>query len=187
MDNHEHGKREASGGNGQIPEASAKINPFAPKGQNGTGELEPEFIKNVLAFENAPRSTLLKRLQDDGITVPRPDELNETAVHEKLWEIIRGLAARNVFLCSTNHLRDRELYALLHGDLLAEEYEELGPEWNIHLDILGGGSEEDVLLYQKYYADDECRRQFIEEYPGCELPEREDPPCDRDRLLPQPE
>jgi hypothetical protein len=38
----------------------------------------------------------------------------------------------------------------------------------------------------KYYADEEWRRQFQEEFPDFQMPEHEDPPYDRDRLLPQP-
>lgn len=36
----------------------------------------------------------------------------------------------------------------------------------------------------KYYADEETRRQWKNDFPDYEMPEHEDPPYDRDRLLP---
>jgi len=52
---------------------------------------------------------------------------------------------------------------------------------------LGGCSEEDIQLQMKYYADEEWRQQFQREFPDFVMPEPEDPPYDRDRLLPQPD
>jgi len=39
----------------------------------------------------------------------------------------------------------------------------------------------------RYYADEEWRRRFQEEFPDFVMPEHEDPPYDRDRLLPHPD
>ncbi|HLJ25854.1 MAG TPA: hypothetical protein VKY85_04025 [Candidatus Angelobacter sp.] len=56
-----------------------------------------------------------------------------------------------------------------------------------HIPTLGSGSEEDNQLYLKYYADDDWRRHWHENFPNDPLPAREDPPYDRDRLLPKPD
>ena len=56
-----------------------------------------------------------------------------------------------------------------------------------HMSPLGGCSEEDIHLYLKYYADEQWRRDWQEEYPEEILPDHEEPPYDRDRLLPQPD
>jgi hypothetical protein len=103
-----------------------------------------------------------------------------------LREIINGLARLGVFLERTNHLSDRALYELLHDELLPDEMDELrtddGAVW--HLDILGGWSEQDVKLYLQYYADEEQRRAWLADWPDDNMPPHEDPPHDRDRLLP---
>jgi hypothetical protein len=54
-----------------------------------------------------------------------------------------------------------------------------------HLDILGGCSDEDLRLHLKYYADEEQRRSWLKDCPDYDMPAHEDPPYDRDRLLPE--
>lgn len=56
-----------------------------------------------------------------------------------------------------------------------------------HIQMLGGGSEEDNCLYLKYYADDPSRRHWQEYSPNDPLPTHEDPPYGSDRLLPKPD
>jgi hypothetical protein len=53
--------------------------------------------------------------------------------------------------------------------------------------MLGGCSEEDNRLYLKYYADDASRKQWHRDFPDDPLPAHQDPPYDRDRLLPKPD
>ncbi len=151
-------------------------------------KLEESFLANIIAFENAPETTHARMLLDDGITLPSPDELTEDKeLHEKLWEVIHGLAKRNVFLSSTNHLNDRELYTHLWSQSLNEITEDLSgvPGYACHLDILGGCSDEDTRLQLKYYADEDARRRWVAEFPDYELPEPCTPPHDRDKDLPQ--
>ena len=57
----------------------------------------------------------------------------------------------------------------------------------LHLDVLGGGSEEDLHLNLKYYADEEERRDWAKDWPEEPMPAHEDLPYDRDRHLPQPD
>ena len=149
-------------------------------------EQQNQFLRQVLAFEEGGTTTLLVELQRIGIEVPSPAALSDDALTHKLWEIINGLAGLRVFLDQTNHLSDRALYALLHGELLPDEMDELRPDdggvW--HLNLLGGCSEQDIELYLKYYADEKWRRSWLADWPDYDMPPHEDPPHDRDRFLP---
>jgi hypothetical protein len=149
-------------------------------------EQQHEFLRRVLAFEHGSTTTLLAELQRIGIDVPPPATLSDEALAQKLWEIINGLADLHVFLERTDHLSDRDLYTLLHDELLPDEMDELGTDdrttW--HLDILGGCSSEDLHLHLKYYADEEQRREWLADWPDYDVPAHHDPPYDRDRLLP---
>ena len=151
-------------------------------------EIEEGFWKYVVEYEKAPWTTNFKQLEEAGIELPAPETLNDEQLNKKLWEVIRGLALLRVFLDDTNHLSDRELYAELWSDMLREEVKAIPPDPDgaYHLSPLGGCSEEDIQLQMKYYADEEWRRHFQDEFPDFVMPAHEDPPYDRDRLLPQP-
>jgi hypothetical protein len=55
--------------------------------------------------------------------------------------------------------------------------------WDV--DLLVSGSEEDICLYLKYYADDATRCKWPADFPDYRTPEREQPTFDRDRHLPR--
>jgi hypothetical protein len=150
-------------------------------------ELAEQFWQNVLAYESAGETCHFNQLEELGIELPAPDELDAAALSAKLWEVIRGLARLNVFLSQTDHLNDRELYEHLWQESLREITADLPPNsgWTCHLDLLGSGSDEDNALYLKYYADDEWREQWHKDWPDDPIPPHVDPPYDRDSKLPQ--
>lgn len=155
-------------------------------------EAEEAMLQRVLFFENAPRTTHAKLLIEDGIELPSPDNLNdETQLHQKLWEVIHGLANRRVFLYCTDHLSNRALYAQLWYHHLNVDTVDIS--WDrdagCHIDLLGGGTQEETLLWLKYFADDEEREWWRDtlEADGHIVPEHEDPPFQRDSLLPKRE
>lgn len=118
-----------------------------------------------------------------------PDELDDTQLSAKLWDVIHALAVHRVFLHNTDHLSDRELYAYLWEDELREPMV-LMPEnsaYSCHIDILGSGSEEHMTLWLKYYANEVERQRWLEEWPQDPLPEPAKPLYDRDRRLPTSE
>lgn len=152
-------------------------------------DLKDEFWERVADFEDQEPRCLFDMLPQSGVSLPPPDSLDDAQVTAKLWEVINGIALLGVFLHNTNHLSDRELYVYLWSEVLREEIV-LMPEiaaYACHFDLVGSGNEEDTRLYMKYYAGEEDRRRWLEEWPSYRLPEHEDPPYDRDRRLPQAE
>ena len=178
----------------RIKELERKVNELAGgrmsswKSDELTPEIHEEFLRNIIEYETAPWTTHQQQLQEAGIELPSPAELDDGHLKAKLWEVIEALGELRVFLQCTNHLSDRELYAELWGDLLREEVKAVSyDEYSAyHIDLIGSGSEEDIHLWMKYYADEETRRQWQAEWPDDELPYHVDPPYDRDRLLPSP-
>jgi hypothetical protein len=148
--------------------------------------LREKFLENILAMEEAEEHPLFDYLQDKGVSLPAPDDLNDLQLHEKLWEVIRVMAEMNQFLHHTDHLSDRELYGRLWNDILREPAY-INPEDDqtiAAIDILGGCSTEDCMNRLKYYADEDERMTYADEYPEDQIPDHVDPPYERDRLLP---
>ncbi|HXF39978.1 MAG TPA: hypothetical protein VN687_09715, partial [Blastocatellia bacterium] len=152
-----------------------------------TPELEEEFLRGVVAYESAPWTTHYQQLEEAGVELSDPDTMDDEKLTARLWEVIEALARKRVFLESTNHLSDRELYTLLWSDELREEIPDMVfDEYSAwHIDLIGSGSEEDIYLWMKYYADEKTRRQWMKDWPDYEMPDHEDPPYDRDGRLRQ--
>jgi len=124
--------------------------------------------------------------------LPAPEELADSQLTAKLWEVIRGLAMLRMFLYNTDHLSDRELYEKLWHEVLREENPVMPVNENsaCHIDLVSSGSEEDNELYLRYYADEEDRQLWAKDWPNDVMPKHEAPSYDRDRHLPtrdQPE
>jgi hypothetical protein len=150
-------------------------------------EVQEQFWRRLVAWETAPTTTNFQQLADLGVTLKEPDAVGEEELRARLWELIDGLAGIRVFLMSTDHLSDRELYARLWHDVLRDEIPQVPDDPGVwHVDLVGTGSEADVAHYLKYYADEDSRRLWLERFPDEKLPMHEDPPYDRDRLLPEP-
>jgi hypothetical protein len=151
-------------------------------------DLEEAFWEQVVGYEEAPWTTNFQQLEEAGVSLPPPDSLDDQALTAKLWEVIHALALLRVFVEQTNHLSDRELYTHLWTDSLREDTKVVPPNTDSawHLPVLGD-SEEDMLLYLKYYADDDERQHWHAQFPEDLIPEHEDLPYDRDHLLPKRE
>ncbi len=150
-------------------------------------DVKEAFWEHILAYESAPYTTQLKRLEKAGVTMPAAEVLGDDELSVRLWEVLRKLAELQVFLSCTDHLSDRELYEYLRTEGLCEEAPDIfghaGGGW--YLDVLGSGSEEDMYLHMKYYADEEYRQRWAKDWPDFDMPLREKPPYQRDWLLPQ--
>jgi hypothetical protein len=150
-------------------------------------ETEKEFWQYVVDYEEAPWTTHSQQLENAGISFPAPDSLKDEELPAKLWDLIQKLALLHVFIEQTDHLSDRELYTYLLTDSLREETKAMPmvAGYACHIQLLSGGSDEDNFLYLKYYADDDWRQQWHKDWPNDPMPAHEDPPYDRDRLLPK--
>jgi hypothetical protein len=150
-------------------------------------DMEEEFLRQVLEYENAEPISLFRLLENSGLHIPPPDQLDDDSVTIKLKEIVGRMATLGAYLLHTNHLTDRELYVYLYHDGLREEavlFPE-NPNYAYVIDLTGSGSDADNQIYLKYYADEENRKQWARDWPDDLLPDHEDPPFDRDRFLPQ--
>jgi len=150
-------------------------------------DMEEEFLRHVLEYETAEQISLLRLLENSGLEVLPPESLDDDALKIKLKEIIERMASVGAYVLHTNHLSDRDLYDYLYHDALREEtvlFPE-NPSYAYMIDLTGSGSEDDNQTYLKYYADEEYRRQWAHDWPNDPMPDREEPPFDRDRFLPQ--
>lgn len=150
-------------------------------------DMEEEFLRHVLEYETAEPISLFRLLENAGLEVAAPDQLDGTTLTAKLQEVIQRMATLGAYLQHTNHLSDRELYEYLYRDGLREEavlFPE-NPSYAYMIDLTGSGSDEDNLIYLKYYADEEHRKQWALDWPDDPMPQHEDPPFDRDSSLPQ--
>ncbi len=150
-------------------------------------DMEEEFLRQVLEYESAEPISLFRLLENSGLEIPAPDQLDDTTLTSKLKEIVERMASMGAYLLHTNHLTDRELYDYLYSDGLREEavlFPE-NPSYAYMIDLTGSGSETDNQNYLKFYADEEHRQQWARDWPDDSIPEHEEPPFDRDRFLPQ--
>jgi hypothetical protein len=150
-------------------------------------EIQESFWKHLVEYEEAPSTTHFQQLEDAGMALPPPDSLSDLELTTKLWELIHKLALLRVFIEQTDHLSDRELYTYLRADSLREETKALtlSADSSYHIQILGGCSDEDNWLFLKYYADEEWRQYWRNDFPNDPMPDHEDPPYARDRFLPK--
>ncbi|MBL7219686.1 MAG: hypothetical protein ISS69_06215 [Phycisphaerae bacterium] len=161
-------------------------NPDAPP------EVIEQFWENVVAFEKAEWTTDREELEADGVYLLPPDEVKDELLPELLLKLCQHLAEGGTFVFHTEHLSDRELYEYFWREGLNEPRKKMrspeeGGEFmgGFFLDLVGSGSEEDTILWLKYYATDQQRAEEREYYPDS-IPTREAPPYPRDHLLPHP-
>ena len=150
-------------------------------------DMEEEFLRQVLEYETAEPISLFRLLENSGLAIPPPDQLDDPSLSAKLKEIVERMASLGAYVLHTNHLTDRELYRYLYVDGLREEavlFPE-NPSYAYMIDLTGSGSDTDNQTYLKYYADEEHRKRWAQDWPDDPMPEHEDPPFDRDRFLPQ--
>ncbi|UCF38645.1 MAG: hypothetical protein JSU96_07360 [Acidobacteriota bacterium] len=149
-------------------------------------DMMEQFWRNVVRAEEEEQGVVPKKVLPP-LNFPNPAELTDEEVHRALWNAINELAERRFFLEQTDHLSDRELLEKICTEDTREWSTEVVPQNSaIHWDMLGGWSEEDIELYLRFYADDLTRSDWAWEWPDDEMPEKEEPPYQRDDRLPKP-
>jgi hypothetical protein len=142
----------------QIDEVAGEES-FSGKVADCDPKLEEAFLEQVLAVENHGFVSPLDTLAKAGFQLPPAAELDDAALTTKLWLLTDGLR------------EELMVFGLPFG--------------NCHLDVLGSGGEEDVILQMRYYEDDEERTRWAKEFPDFPMPTKEKPPFDRNRHLPK--
>ena len=158
-----------------------------PSARRSADDEYRDFVRKMELFENGPTTTNFAQLIAQGIQLPDPESIGDADISAKLWEVIVGLSRLRVYLDQTDHLGDRELYATLWRDVLRTDtsaIDEIG--FNTHVALLSSGSEEETEVYLRYYADEDERRGWVKEFSDYDLPPHEDPPHNRDPILPRP-
>ncbi len=89
------------------------------------GSLPPErreaHLEQVLAFESVGTGTsLFQGLEEHGIKLPRPENLNEMQCIKKVTEVGRALAKLGVMLVGFEHMDPKTFYSTLWNETLWE-------------------------------------------------------------------
>lgn len=135
---------------------------------------ENEFLASMLAWERAPALPISQWFTPE-LVIPAPAELDDEAIHARLWEAIERLHEARIALDFTDHLSDRQLYTLIYRDILPSYEKKLDlPEHFLHWNCADAEDTPDAWL--RYYASDEEREGWSESQP---LPPKEVPPYPR--------
>jgi hypothetical protein len=172
---------------GLLREEVKKVGGFISVLEGMPADLEEEFLKHVLEYETAEPMSLFYLLENAGLEIASPDNLDDQHLTTKLLALIDRMSTMGAYLKHTNHLSDRQLYHYLYYEGLREDavlFPE-NPSYAYIIDLTGSGSEEDNQTYLKYYADEAHRRQWAQDWPDDPMPERVVAPFDRDSKLPQ--
>lgn len=160
------------------------------------GDFEERLLRQMLEYHTREPIAPLTLLQNAGVAISAPEQLDDTDLPAKLRELIHQLASVGIYLQRTNHLSDRELYEFLINDELRYEVR-LFPEnpnyvYIINLagtdlnNVIESPGSVDVRYYLTYYATTEERTQFARVFPELSMPSAKKTPYDRDRVCPKP-
>jgi hypothetical protein len=79
------------------------------------------YLEDMLAFESVESGTsLFHGLEENGVKLPRPEELSEHQCGRKAMEILEALGNLRILLLGWEHMSPRELYSTLWHQTLWE-------------------------------------------------------------------
>jgi hypothetical protein len=138
---------------------------------------ENRFLESMLAWELAP-CVPVARWFDPPLALQPACTLDDDQLRQRLWQTIDQLSSKRIILDFTDHLSDRELYALIRRDILPATVKHVDlPDNYFHWDCSGGVGE-DATIWLTFYASDEEREEWRLEN-GREPPPRRVPPFPR--------
>ena len=120
---------------------------------------ENRFLEAMIAWERADEEPIA-RWFDPPLAMQPACTLDDEQVRERLWDAIERLFEKRVVLDFTDHLSDRELYALIRRDILPATVKRVDlPDNYFHWDC-SATCDDDPTVWLTYYADDEERDEW---------------------------
>ena len=154
-----------------------------------TADFEESVLRQMLEYETSEPIAPLTLLQNAGVSISDPEQLDDTALTASLHDLLQHLASVGIYLERTNHLSDRELYEHLYAHALRNEARLFpeNPYYTYIIDVAGldlnnvieSGGKADVRYYLTYYATKKERQQFARVFPELSIPSRKKPPYNR--------
>ena len=120
---------------------------------------ENRFLESMLAWERAP-TVPIARWFEPPLALQPACTLDEDQVHRRLWETIDLLFSHRIVLDFTDHLSDRDLYAVIRRDILPATVKRVDlPDNYLHWDCSAVDAE-DETVWLTYYATEQEREQW---------------------------
>ena len=134
---------------------------------------ENRFLEAMIAWERADEEPIA-RWFDPPLAMQPACTLDDEQLRERLWDVIERLFEKRVVLDFTDHLSDRELYALIRRDILPARVRRVDlPENFVHWDCSASECD-DATVWLTYYATD-AERELWSHEEGREPPPRQVP------------
>ncbi len=84
-------------------------------------EIRESDLEDILAFESVRSGpSMFEGLQQNGVKLPAPEELDEQGSAMKVVEVLRALMRLRIFLVGFDHMNAREFYSTLYHQTLWE-------------------------------------------------------------------
>lgn len=158
---------------------------FVPEPQGDeVSEVELDFFKRVIAWEEGPSSTHRDWLARRGLVFAPPGTHQGAELQRELWRMLEALAVARVFVENTGHLDDEQLYRRLWNEVLPGETSDIArtPRDACHVDLCDSAA--DPKAWLTYFATEDDRAYWQSEFPDETLPPQQPVPHDRDDRLP---
>ena len=140
-------------------------------------QVENRFLESMLAWELAPLEPIARWFEPT-LALQPACTLDDEQLRERLWQTIERLYSRRIVLDYTDHLSDRELYALIRRDILPVTVKRVDvPDNYYHWDCSATDAEDATIWLTDYASDEERESWQLEE--GRDPPPREVPPYPR--------
>jgi hypothetical protein len=137
---------------------------------------ENEFLASMLAWERAPVLPISRWFEPE-LKLPSPEKLSDAELSRHLADTIQRLYSQRIVLDFTEHLSDRQLYALILRDILPSHEKKVDlPKNYLHWHCFDSSDEPDIWL--RFYASEEEREAWADET-GQTLPPQEKLPYPR--------